>query len=416
MRDPMFRYWLILALATANFFLSQFYRASNAVIAPLLLRDLSLDTQALGLLSSAFFYGFAFMQIPISLLLDRVGPRRMISGLSLLGISGALIFSLSQDLITGLMGRVLLGAGMACNLMGTLKLVTLWFGPLRFATLSGIIFSVGTLGNMGATTPFVFLVEQIGWRSSFRWIAAINLVMIAFFYFFVRDTPHQEAPPLTPNARSAPGLAQAFSHLRLLFKERDYWIISLGTFASYGVFAAFQTLWAGPYLMEVMGLSPMVTGHLIFLINVGFLIGPTVWGSLSDRVFKTRKWIIFWGHVTLALITATMALLPHGTVPWLLAVLLFCFGFLRGTASLMYTQIKEVMPLEMAGTAMTGINFFTMVGPAVFLQGMGMFMQTLYPHASRGAEAFSAALLVCACCLAVVSLVYLLTRDTTGQA
>lgn len=411
----MSRRWIVFALASVNFFLSQLYRATNAVIAPQLLQDLSLNTEELGLLSGAFFYGFAFMQIPISLVLDRVGPRRLIAGLSLLGISGALVFSFSEALATGVLGRLLLGAGMACNLMGALKLLTLWFGPLHFATLSGIVFSIGTMGNMAATTPFVMLVEQMGWRSSVRLIAAINFVLVAAFYLFVRDTPHQASSSVRSERQMVPDLRQAFSNLRLLLKNRNYWIISFGTSTSYGVFAAFQTLWAGPYLMEVMGLSPMMTGHLLFLINLGFLIGPTVWGALSDKVFETRKWIILGGLAILSFLTAAMAMLPAGTVPWVLALLLLCFGLFRGTASLMYTQIKELMPLEMAGTAMTGINFFTMIGPAFFLQGIGKFMQTLYPHASRGPEAFSAALLVCACCLAGTSLMYLLTRDTKGQ-
>ena len=77
----------------------------------------------------------------------------------------------------------------------------------------------------------------------------------------------------------------------------------------------------------------------------------------------------------------------------------------------MYAHIKDLMPIEMAGTVMTGINFFNMIGPAVFLQGIGSFMQHFYPHASRGPDAFTAALILCAGCLGGMSLVYLFTRD-----
>ncbi|MFH1079957.1 MAG: MFS transporter [Pseudomonadota bacterium] len=413
----MSRRWTIFALASANFFLSLFYRSTNAVIAPQLLHDLSLNTKDLGLLSGAFFYGFALMQIPITLLLDKVGPRRLMSILSLFSVSGALIFSFSETLTTGVIARFLLGMGMACHLMGTLKLLTLWFGPLRFATLSGIVLSIGTMGNIAATSPFVLLVGEVGWRSGMRLIAVINFVLLAAFYVIVRDTPHQNgASSVAGDRQAAPGLSQTFSHVRLLFRNRSYWIISLGTFTNYGVFAAFQTLWAGPYLMEVMGLSPIVAGNLIFLISLGYLIAPPISGILSDRILKTRKWIVLWGLVIYSFLTAAIAILSPGTYTWVFALLFFCFGFFRATASLMYTQIKELMPLGMAGTAMTGINFFTMIGPAFFLHGIGWFMQTFYPHAPRGAEAFRGALLVCAFCLAVVSLVYLFTRDTKGQS
>jgi MFS family permease len=118
-----------------------------------LIRDLSLDTEGLGLMSASFFYAFAITQIPISLLLDKVGPRRLMTFLTLLGILGAVIFSLADSLSLGLIGRILLGVGMACNLMGTFKLLTEWFEPLFFATLTGLVVATGTFGNIIATTP-----------------------------------------------------------------------------------------------------------------------------------------------------------------------------------------------------------------------------------------------------------------------
>lgn len=407
----MSRRWTIFAIASGNFFLSQFYRVSNAVISPQLLRDLSLDTAGLGLLSAAFFYGFAITQIPISIFLDRIGPRRMMAALSLIGIIGALIFSWADTLSLGVVGRALLGLGMACNLMGTLKLLTLWFGATSFATLSGVVFSIGTLGNMVATTPLVMMVEKMGWRTTFQLIAAVNLLMVLIFYIVVRDEPKEGS---FGRLAAETGLVprQALSDLMLLLRQRDYWIISFGTFASYGIFVAFQALWAGPYLMEAMGLSARNAGHIIFLMNLGLILGGGIWGALSDRVMKTRKWPVFGGHIILGFITMILAVLPPGIGTPLLASLFFGFGFFRMTGALMYTQIKELMPIEMAGTAMTGINFFTMIGSAVFLQGLGSLMQYLYPETSRGPEAFRVAFFLCAICLVALSFLYLFTQDT----
>ncbi|MEW6664280.1 MAG: MFS transporter [Thermodesulfobacteriota bacterium] len=403
--------WLLFSISTANFFISQLYRAANAVIAPLLIHDLSLNTEELGLLSGSFFYGFALMQIPITLLLDRVGPRRMVTGLSLIGILGAFIFSLAENLSTGVLGRVLLGVGMSCNLIGTLKLLTSWFGPGRFATLSGVVFSMGTLGNMAATSPLVALVNLVGWRPGFRLIAIVNLALVVAFYLLVRDAPHN-SPSVSPVREGGRRAQKIGFNLWLLLKREDFWVISMGALMSYGVFAAFQTLWAGPFLIEVMGFTPMASGNLILLVNIGFLIGPMLWGTLSDRLFRTRKWVVVWGHVGYAGVVAALAMLHPNTSTWVLALLLLCFGLFRGTGALMYTQIKELMPIEMAGMAMGGLNFFLMVGPAVFLHGLGLFMQSLYPYASRGPEAFSAAFILSAACVAGVSVMYLFTRDT----
>jgi sugar phosphate permease len=412
----MSRRWCIFAISTSLFFLSQFYRASNAVIAPHLLQDLSLDTRGLGLISSSFFYAFALTQIPISIYLDRVGPRRMMTALSLVGVVGAFIFAWADSLTMGLAGRALLGMGMACNLMGTYKLLTVWFGPLSFATLSGVVFSIGTAGNMVATTPLVLLVQKMGWRLTFCLIGGINLLMILVLYVVVLDRPPEKASiSSSSDSLSGGGVQLGLQGLHLLLRMRDYWIISLGAFVRYGVFASFQTLWAGPYLMESMGLSALKAGNLIFLMNVGMILGGPVWGGLSDRVFKTRKWIIFSGLMILSFVMLLMTMLSPGTGLVVLSLLFFGFGLFAATGILVYPHIKELMPLEMSGTSMTAVNFFNMIGPAVFLQGLGTLMQSLYPQASRGPDAFNAAFLVCTAWLVAASLLYLLTRDKMGQ-
>ena len=404
----MSRRWLIFLITSANFFLSQFYRASNAVIANDLLEDLALDTQGLGTISAAFFYAFALTQIPISLLLDKVGPRVMMTALSAVGIFGAVIFSWADSLAFGVAGRVLLGIGMACNLMGTYKLLTLWFSPKAFATLAGIVVALGTAGNMVATTPLVVLVDLMGWRSSFQLIAALNLILTLLFYVIVPDRPSEN---IADSPAATMDIQQSLRNLRKLFAQKDYWIISLATFARYGIFAAFQALWAGPYLMEVMGYSALTTGNLILLLNVGMIIGAPCWGMVSDRLFNTRKWIIVAGSISILMTVIILALIPPGTPLTVLSLIFFCFGFFNATGLLMYPHIKELVPSEMSGAAMTGINFFTMVGPAVFLQGLGILMQTLHPEASRGPEAFNAAFTVCIISLMLVLVLYCFTKE-----
>jgi sugar phosphate permease len=409
----MSKAWGVFFLASANFFLSQFYRSTNAVIAPQLLRDLSLNTEHLGLLSAAFFYAFGLTQIPITFFLDRTGARRMMTGFSLVGVVGALVFSWADSLAMGVVGRALLGVGMACNLMGTLKLLTLWFDPLRFATLSGVVLAIGTLGNMAATSPFVALVEWMGWREAIRVVAGLTFVVVALFYAVVRDGPDDLArersaisPPENPPRR--------LCDLRLLLKNKDYWIISYGTFVRYGVFAAFQALWAGPFLMEGIGLSPVTAGNLIFLINGGMLLSGPLWGAVSDRIFKSRKWLVCGDLGVLTLLLALIACTGRDSGKLVLVLLFFGYGLFQ-PGTLMYVQVKEIMPLRMAGTAMTGINFFTMVGAAFFLQTLGDLMQSLYPEASLSVPAFRTAFLLCASFMASVAVVYMFTKDARTQ-
>lgn len=184
---------------------------------------------------------------------------------------------------------------------------------------------------------------------------------------------------------------------------------------SYGVFAAFQTLWAGPFLIEAMGLTPLRAGHLIFLMNLGTIPGGPAWGYLSDRL-RTRKWIVAGGQGMVFLLTLMMIRVRPDTRVALFAMLFFSFGFFRTTGSLMYAHIKESMPIRMAGTAMTGINFFTMLGPALFLQGLGKAMQAVYPAASRGEPAFHLAFLLCASAVGAIAFLYLFTKESGSQA
>jgi len=406
----MHQRWLVFAIASALFFLSQFYRSANAVISAQLLHDLHLDTAGLGVLSAAFFYAFAFTQIPISIWIDKTGAKIIMSILSLAGLAGAFLFPLADNMALGLASRILLGVGMACNMIGTLKLVTVWFDARHFATLTGVIFAIGYLGNMTATTPLALLVQTIGWRPAFQFIAFVYLFLLILFYVLVKE---KKNPAGVQTERIAEQSGRAiFFNFKHLFQNKDFWIISMSTAVSYGIFAAFQTLWAGPYLMEALQLSALAAGNLIFFLNLGLVLGGPSWGFFSDRVFKTRKWIVFAGQCFLLLIFICLIFLPRTVGPVTLILLFLAFGICRSSGMLMYPHIKELMPPAMAGTAMTGINFFTMIGPALLLQGIGTLMQALYPLNSRGPEAFRAAFLLCAVCLAIVILLYGFTKDT----
>jgi sugar phosphate permease len=253
----------------------------------------------------------------------------------------------------------------------------------------------------------------VGWRSGFYFLAALTLVLAVIFFAVVRDRPEgagRDAVPL--KAASAQSL---FAGLRMLLGRRDYWIISLGTFCRYGIYAAVQALWAGPYLIVVQEVSALETGHLLFLMSIGMVVGCPLCGWLSDTVLFSRKIVIVSGMSAMAAELAILAMLPAGAGFGLLAVLFFSFGVVSGAGQVMYAHIKERMPAAYAGTAMTGINFFTMIGVAFFLQGLGGFLKRSEPAAALGPEAFRQAFLVCSASLALSTLLYLATRETLGR-
>jgi len=405
------RQWIVFVFAGTLFILSQFYRSSVAVIAPDLIRDLSLDSWALSTVSASFFYAFALMQIPVGIFLDSIGPRITMTLLTLVSAVGAWVFSQGDSYYSLTLGRILLGIGMACNFMGGLKLITLWFNPKQFATLSALIVSIGTAGNIAAATPLVLLVQAMGWRNAFITMGAATFFITLLFFFLVSDRPGPQTPE-QPQDAGKPGIKDTMKSARMLFSQRDFWIISFSTFCRYGIYASVQALWAGPYLTKVAGLSSVTAGNILLLMSIGLIIGCPLSGHLSDMMVSSRKKIIIPGLWGMIGILGVLVFLPAGTGPGVLAALFFAFGLFSGTGQIMYAHIKEQVPHENAGMAMTAINFFTMAGVAVFLQGMGALMKILHPGDSLGVSAFKTAFIFCGLCLILVAAVYTQTRET----
>lgn len=435
--DKPSRRWIILILAGTLFILSQFYRSSVAVIAPNLVEDLDLDAWKLSTVSASFFYAFALMQIPVGIFLDTIGPRITMTVLTLVSVAGAFLFATGDSYHCLVFGRMLLGMGMACNFMGTLKLITIWFKPNEFATLSAVIVSAGTAGNIGAATPLVMMVQAMGWRNSFLTMSGLTLFLAFFFFVMVRDRPgqgaksHLENSPSSTNSQTPladyaedsakcadsplPSVKLTLQRGCTLLVRRDFWIIASSTFCRYGVFASVQALWAGPYLINVAGFSEVTTGNIILLLGIGMIIGSPISGYLSDHILHSRKKVIIPGLFGMAIILGIIIFLPQDAGVMTLSLLFFGFGLISSAGQVMYAHIKEQVPLESAGMAMTAINFFTMAGVAVFLQGLGSLMKFLYPGTSLGPLAFKGAFTLCAICLTIIGMFYTFTSETLGK-
>jgi sugar phosphate permease len=408
------RRWLILIVAGTLFILSQFYRSSVAVISPNLIQDLNLDAWELSTISASFFYAFAVMQIPVGIFLDSIGPRLTMTILTMVSVGGAFIFSMGESYYPLVLGRVCLGIGMACNFMGTLKLITIWFEPKQFATLSAVIVSAGTAGNIAAATPLVLMVHTMGWRNSFMTMGGFTFLIAVLFFFLVSDCPASEQNRHNQTS-SRPQVKDTIKTAKNLFSQKDFWIISFATFCRYGIFASVQALWAGPYLVKAMGLTSITAGNILLLMSAGLIIGSPLNGYLSDIICHSRKKIIIpgiWGMVIILLI---LIFLPEGAGETTLAVLFFCFGVFSSSGQIMYAHIKDQVPHQNAGMAMTAINFFTMAGVAVFLQGMGSLMKLFYPGTSLGVPAFKSAFIFCGICLTIIGICYTLTKETLTQ-
>lgn len=400
----MERRWFIFFIGAANFFFSQLYRTTNAVLAPYLVNDLALDSETLGFLSAVFFYSFALTQIPILLAIDRLGPRRLMTALGVVGVVGTVLFASAETPGMAVWGRLFMGVGMSCAFIGSLKLLSLWFSPVTFATVSGLLTSVGTLGNIVSTSPLAIMAARFGWRETFFLLAAFHSLVIVLLFLIVRDHPSGMEPDSGGQGK--------LSHLGILFRSKDFWLISVVAFLRYGTFASLQALWAGPLLIMVLKMDPVTAGHVILAMNIGTIVGFPLWGFLSDKVFHTRKYLVTVGIFFMAAATVSLAFFDRGVGPLIPGFAFFLLGLFATSGQLMYAQIKELFPSYMSGAAMTGINFFNMLGPAFFLQFLGVLMSLLYPQTSLGREAFRSAIYFCVLCQVAAGFLSLLARES----
>jgi len=403
------RRWIIFGITASLFLMSLFYRASSAIIAPNLVHDLKLSHEALGLLGAAFFYSFALVQIPLGFFLDRAGPRISMAVFNFIAVAGAVIFAGAGGAPGGVIGRALLGLGMAGNLMGPLKLFTNWFDPRKFATLSGLFISLGTVGSLAATSPLAIMVEAIGWRGSFYALAGLHCVLTICLVIIVRDIPSGKIT--SSIAQETPLFPSSFTSLRALFSNWSYWAISLSTFLRYGAYASIQALWVGPFLIEFLGLSPITAGNLILMLSIGLILGAPFGGMLSDRILRSRKRAIIIGLSISSVTILSFSQWESTTHLAMLGSLLFVIGFFNSFGQIVYAHIKELMPADMSASAMTGVNFFTMMGGGVFMHLLGGVMQYMGTNYTNAAEGYKVSFLICFAAFFLATTLYFTTKD-----
>ena len=394
MTPKSLRLFLIFSIFSVLYMLSMFYRVSNAVIAPNLIRDLGLNAETLGILGGAFFYAFALLQIPMGPMLDRIGPRIIVTSSLLIGASGAFIFAISNSFTGALWGRILIGVGMASILMGALKVFILRFPPEKFATFVGIVYSVGTLGNIVAASPLAYLASTIGWRITFILAGGITATLAFLVFWVLGGEKRQEATSTRPPPPEPPiGILPS---IRLVLGSLAFWQIGAISFFRFGTLISLQGLWLGPYLIDIEGYSPVQTGNLLILLAIGAIIGGPISGRLSDQIFQSRKGVALWGLSLYALTLFPLIGVLKFQGPLWYGLLFFFMGFFHSFGLLLFAHIKELFPVTISGTVTAWTNFFNMAGGALFMPALGKVIESFHKTGSSyPAEAYHLSFLIC---------------------
>jgi MFS family permease len=330
----------------AGYFLSFFFRNVNAIISKDLAAEFTLTPADLGFLTSMYLLAFAAFQLPLGVLLDRYGPRRVVAALLCSAAAGALVFALARDVGTLSFGRALIGLGVSAGLMGAIKAFSLWFPLSRLATVNGLYLAMGGLGSLAATAPAEAVVEALGWRGMFFILSAMSLVAAALVFFVV---------PEKPLPGQGQTLRRQIAGFGRIFSTLAFWRIGLPLVIGQAVYIALQGLWLGPWLYDVAGQPRHAVANYLLATALGYIAGSVFFGVASDRLAQAGVSRMTVYKVGLSVSVAMLGLIAAG-VQTGLGALLALYSFTGISAALAYALLTPVFPPEMTGRVNTATN------------------------------------------------------------
>jgi MFS family permease len=348
----------------AGFYLSYLFRTINALISGELSSELAIGAADLGLLTSAYFLSFGAAQIPIGVMLDRYGPRRVQSALLLVAAGGAALFAVAEGFATLVLARALIGLGVAAALTAGLKALILWFPRDRVATANGYMLMIGALGAVTATTPSEFLLTRVGWRGLFELLAVATTIIAATIYFVVPE------PRVTLSAPKR----SADVGLRTIYTDARFWRLAPLSATCIGAAWALQGLWAAPWLTDVEGVGRASLIAHLFVMALALGAGAVLLGTATDRL--ARRGIrpeALMTTVAAIFIATELALILQLPVPTYLAwSIVAAVG--AGTV-LSYAIVAKHFPSELAGRANGALNVFHLGGAFILQFAIGLILQ-----------------------------------------
>ncbi|HMK36257.1 MAG TPA: MFS transporter [Desulfomonilaceae bacterium] len=373
--------WVCYGMLLLTYIFVYFDRVAPAVIAPELMKEFGLSATSLGILSSMYFYPYAAMQIPSGILSDRMGPRISVTIFFTIAAIGTALFGLAYTFGWIIVGRFLMGVGVAVVWIPCMRILANWFRPKEFATLTGVMLTVGNAGAVLAAAPLAFLVGIVGWRASFYWLGAFMAIVAILNFIVLRNKPSDKDYPTVSEIDGIDYYSVqttkevSFSeNVKKLFGMKNYWLIAIYAFVIYGTVMGFQGLWCIPYLQQTYGLPKQEAANILMLWPIGMAVGCFAFGFISDRILKSRRNASFYGIIIYALTWLPLVLWPDKIPVGMFYPLLFIMGFFSGAYVPNYAHIAEGQPHSFIATANGMLNVWYFVGGALFQAVMGVVL------------------------------------------
>ena len=358
----IFRIFLPFAV---GYFLSHVFRSVNAVVAPHLIEDIGLNALLIGFLTGTFFLAFAVSQLPIGVALDRWGPRRTEAILLIIAAVGAFTFSRATSPSGLILGRALIGLGMASCLVASFKAFVIWAPSERVPFLNGGVMAVGSAGAIAATVPVEWALRLFDWRQLFLLLSLLTLTMAIVIFC------------LAPEKKSSAGPVnwyESFRGVKTILTSRIFWSIAPFSVAQEAAYLSIQSLWAGPWLRDVAGLGPAHVASVLMILATGMVIGYLTFGRMGQyRAQKGVSILPLLVVANIAFLAVQIGILSHWTPAarglWLL------FGFFGASGMLSFVILTQCFPVALAGRVNTSLNLLIFVAAFAWQAGIGAIIE-----------------------------------------
>ncbi len=414
--------WAVFGILAIAYFFVYFHRMSTAVVSTDLQITFGVGAASIALLSSTYFYAYAFMQLPSGLLTDSLGPRRTVSIFTLIATAGAVLTGIASTFEMVTAGRLLIGIGVAMVYIPTMKILTAWYRKDEFASLSGILLAAGNLGALSAAGPLALMSSILGWQQVFIILGGITLVLAALAWIIIRDRPTDMGLPdiqeIEADETSRPvheaGMAEKIpmgKALKMTFGSgMKFWPLAIWFFFLYGSIMVYQGLWAGPFFHDILGWDKATYGLVLTFIGIGMIFGCPTAGYISDKVLKSRKKVLIIGTVMFAIIWAIIwTTAGQITSAEVYMAINFAFGFFGGFLVVSFAQIKELFPITIVGTSTAALNIFPFAGGAILQQISGLML------ASRSLESYQNVWLLMLICTVIATTAVFLSKEKSAD-
>jgi sugar phosphate permease len=322
----------------------------------------------LGTLAATYFYVYTLLQVPVGVLADTLGPRKLLAAGAAIAAVGSLLFALAPIWEIAAAGRTLVGIGVAVAFISILKISAVWFAPDRFATLAGVTMFAGNLGAVAAGAPLAWLVTLTSWRTVFVALALLSAALAIASWLRIRDRPEDLGYPAVHTVPASAKLPWVRAVIRVL-ANRSTWPAFFVNVGVGGSFLAFAGLWAVPFLQQTRAMTPVHAAQHTSLMLLGAAFGSVAVGLISDRL-KSRTGVMRIFVLLYALSWAPWLL--HSDWPlWATLAWFLLMGLLIPGFTLSWTIAKEANPPEYSGIATSIVNVGIFLGTGVLQPWVG---------------------------------------------